>query len=235
MPVTLVSPPAPAGWRRAARIAAVGALALLAVGGLATLLKTLDTPTKAPARQVARIAVLPDTPPPPPPPKIERKEEPRPEQRPQPQQQPIPDAPPPPQAPIRLEGEAGDGPSAFAAGPVTQDYQGGAPVVGGGGASAPAVSDRAAERLYAGTVRQLLRDEIERHLKPEAGELTASFAVWVAADGRIARYELEPGAPAAQEAPMRDALDASTRSLRLPPPPPAAPPLRFRLTLRAAG
>lgn len=213
---------------------AVAAVGLAFVSGLVALVRNLDGGPPERARQVARIAVLPDTPPPPPPP--ERKPDPpKAENKTAPQPVPVaaPQAPKA-DAPIKMEGPAGDGPSAFQQGTVTDEYRGGPPQVGGG-ASAPALVDRAQERLYANTVRQMLRDEIERQLAPEAGELTSSFAIWVGADGRIDRFELEPGAAPQQEASMRGALEASARSLQLPPPPSAALPLRFRLTVRAAG
>lgn len=209
----------------------MGLTALLLVAALIAAARSLSHNAQAPARQIARIAVLPDTPPPPPPPP--RPQETQREQRATPQ--PVRNAPPAPKAdaPIKMEGAAGDGPSAFAAGEVTNEYKGGAPVVGGG-ASAPAIADRAQERLYANSVRQMLRDEIERQLRADAGELTSSFAVWISAEGRIDRFDLEPGATPEKDSAMRQALDASSRSLRLPPPPSDAP-LRFRLTVRASG
>jgi protein TonB len=76
----------------------------------------------SPKRQVARIMILPDTPPPPPPPE---------ETRPPPKEVmtremniPKPETPPAP-AQLKMEGQAGDGPSAFASGDVKQDYIGG--------------------------------------------------------------------------------------------------------------
>lgn len=195
-------------------------------------LRNLASAPEAPRRQVSRVAILPDAPPPPPPPPPkEQKEEPKAE----PKARPVPDNSPKPPAPanqpLKMEGAAGNGPSAFQAGTVTQDYKGGP--VGGGAASAPAVADRAAERLYAGSVRQLLRDEIERQLPDDAGEITTQFALWVASDGRIARWELESGHP--KDALVHTALERGASQLRLPPPQAVPQPLRFRLTLRAAG
>ncbi len=225
-------PPSGAASPGALRMMLIVMGIVLAVAALIAVARGLATDKPERTRQVSRIAVLPDTPPPPPPP--QRKEEPKPEQR-AAAQQPQREAPPAPKAdaPIKMDGPAGDGPSAFAAGAVSQDYKGGAPVVGGG-ASAPSVADRALERLYANSVRQMLHDEIERQLGRDAGELTSSFAIWIAADGRIDRFELDPGALPEKDEPMRLALEASSRSLRLPPPPSTAP-LRFRLTVRPAG
>lgn len=186
---------------------------------------------KPPARQVARIAVLPDTPPPPPPPKVERKEEPKPEAKPQAQVDPVPKplAPPAPE-PLKMEGAAGDAPSAFAAGPVSKDYAGGPAVSGGTGGGT--VVDRAQERLYANSVRQVLRDELERQLSSDAGELSAQLALWIAADGRITRWEWSEAGDHAVA--LQDAMQRVATALRLPAPlSSGAVALRFRLSLRA--
>lgn len=225
------------------RRVAIAGLVLLAVALAVWGLRGLAREPGPPKRQVARIAVLPDTPPPPPPPPKERKEEPpKAEKRPQPQ----PDqAKPPPQAeapaPLKMEGAAGNGPSAFAAGAVNQDYRGGAPTIGGSGASAPAGDGarRAQERLYANSVRQLLRDELERQLNPDAGELTAAFALWIEGSGRIRHWEIDERETTTlepqREAALKLALDRSAGRLQLPPPPTAEQPMRFRLTVRAGG
>lgn len=224
------------GLRIVLALAALGLLAWLITG----LRQWLGTPS-APPRQVARIAILPDTPPPPPPPPKERKEEPpRPDKTPA----PLPDnlvKPPQPSAaePLKMEGAAGNGPSAFAAGSVSQDYKGGAPVIGAAASDSGGRGlDRAQERLYAGSVRQALRDELERQLQADAGELTAAFALWIGEDGRISRWSVD-GADsrleAATEAALRQALERSAAQLQLPAPAGITQPLRFRLTVRAGA
>lgn len=221
-------------WARRVGVAA----ALVAVVVMLTLLaRSFISQADAPRRQVAKISILPDTPPPPPPPPKEepKKEPPRSEAKPTPQEPVKPQPAPPQNEPIKMEGAAGDGPSAFAAGSVTQDYKGGTP---GTGASSPAPSaavDRANERLYASTARQLLRDEIERQLRPDAGQLTATFALWVESDGRIGRCELQRSGDTPRDDRMQEALDSVKRTLRLPPPPAIQQPMRFRLTVRAQG
>lgn len=208
----------------------IGLALALATGVMAWGLSQVSFEASAPKRQVARIALMPDTPPPPPPPpKEQKKEEPTPQARPQAQRKEAP-KPQPANEPLKMEGTAGNGPSAFAAGTVSNDYRGG-PVSVGAAASAPGVADRAAERLYANTVRQLLQGEIERRMAPDAGELSANFALWVGADGRIARWESD-----ADKAPLKTALDASAETLRLPAPPSLSQqPMRFRLTVRAGA
>jgi protein TonB len=221
-------------WSR--RVATALALVGLVVG-LTVLARTFVSKPDAPRRQVAKITILPDTPPPPPPPREEPKKEPPKEQlRPQPEVPKPQQAPPEAPQPLKMEGPAGDGPSAFQAGPVTQDYQGGPPVLAGASAPGGAMaSDRAQERFYANSARQMLRDEIERHLRQEAGELTATFALWVEPDGRIRRYEVTPSGVNANDVEMNLALDGAARALRLPPPGTLAQPMRFRLTVRSQG
>lgn len=221
------------------------ALALVALLLLAWMINGLrhwlSTPASAP-RQVARIAVLPDTPPPPPPPPKERKEEPpKPDKSATPPPDNLVKPPPQPSAaePLKMEGAAGNGPSAFAAGSVTQDYKGGAPVIGAAASGSGGRGlDRAQERLYAGSVRQALRDELERQLQADAGELTAAFALWIGEDGRISRWSVD-GADsrleAATEAALRLALERSAAQLQLPAPAGITQPLRFRLTVRAGA
>jgi outer membrane biosynthesis protein TonB len=216
------------------RRVAIGLAVLLLLAAVVWLARKLAShEDSGPKKQVAKISLLPDTPPPPPPPPPkERKEEP-PKSEPRPQQQPDNTPKPPASETLKMEGAAGNGPSAFSSGTVSKDYQGGPPNGGGGGASA---SDRAAERLYAGSVRQLLRDEMERQLPAEAGELQATFALWVASDGRISRWEVEPtGVAAATQATLNVALQRCADTLRLPAPNTVPQPLRFKLTLRANG
>jgi len=227
----------------ARRLGTAGVVVLLLVlaGALAWWLKGLLSQPTEPRRQMARISILPDTPPPPPPPP---RDEPKPPPR-QDDKPPPPDMAPKPQPapapanePLKMEGSAGTGDSPFAAGSVRNDYQGGPPGIG---ASAPAggsasVVDRAQQRLYAQSARQLLQTEIERSLRGDAVELVASFDLWVDASGAIQRAEVLPSGDARQDADLRAALDETRRQLKLPQPPAAlAQPMRFRLTVRPQG
>ena len=223
-------------------LVAIVVVALIA--GLTLWLKAMmGTPTAA-KRQVAKISILPDTPPPPPPPpKVEKKPE-APKDDPKQvvrENQVKQDTPKPADAPIKMDGPAGDGPSAFAAGAVSNEYKGGAPVIGtppatggGGGGGSPTVADRAQERFYANSVRQLLHAEIEKHLRSESGELTATFSVWIETDGKIRRFELVPTGDASRDTDLRAAFEESSRLLRLPPHSGLPQPMRFKLTVRPA-
>ncbi len=203
------------------------------VAGLAVAIKGLLGPPTAVKRQTARIAILPDTPPPPPPKEEKKPEPPKDEPKQAMREEPVKqDVPKPADAPIKMEGPAGDGPSAFAAGGVKSDYDGGAPVIGGqGGGGTP---DRTQERLYATSVRQLLHDEIEKHLPPDSGELVATFSVWIDPDGTIRRFELAPTGDASHDAALRSAFEQTTRELHLPGHAGLPQPMRFRLSMRPA-
>lgn len=217
----------------------VVALVLLGlVAGLTVLARTMLSAPQAAKRQVAKISILPDTPPPPPPPpprdeprKVTPKDEPKQVQ----QEQPKAPQAPPAEAPIKMEGAAGSGESPFSAGTVTQEYKGGTPQVGPAASATGTGSDRALERFYANSARQLLRDEIERNLRADAGELTATFALWVEADGRIRRFEVTPSGNSGRDDTLQQALDGASRALKLPPPGGLAQPMRFRLTVRPQG
>lgn len=217
-------------WGQRIALACFGVALVVGLGiGIKSL---LGAPTAA-KRQVARIALLPDTPPPPPPPKEEKKPDPpKDELRQTMREESVKqDVPKPADAPLKMEGPAGDGPSAFAAGGVKNDYSGGTPVIGGQGGGMP---DRTQERLYATSVRQLLHDEIEKHLPPDSGEVVASFSVWVDPDGTIQRFELVPTGDAAHDAGLRAAFEQTTRRLQLPQHANLPQPMRFRLSVRPA-
>jgi hypothetical protein len=226
----------PSGWT--SRLLKIGgALLLIALLiGAALYLRKLVGQDSVPKRQVSKISILPDTPPPPPPPPKETKPPPDAPTK------PLPDAPvlkaaemqQPPNAPIKMEGAAGDGPSAFAAGKVNSEYSGGA--ISSGAAQTGTSSDRAQERFYANTARQLLRDAIEKSLKSEATQATAEFSVWITREGGISRFELKPTGDSRLDGELNAALDETTRNLKLPAPPAAAgQPMKFRLNVRPLG
>ena len=206
--------------------------------GLALWLKSmLGTPAAA-KRQVAKISILPDTPPPPPPPPKEEKKPEPPKAEPKQvvrEEQVKQDVPKPANEPIKMEGQAGDGPSAFGAGTVNNEYKGGAPVIGAASSAVGSnAAERAQERFYANAVRQLLHAEIEKNLRSEAGELVATFSVWIEPDGSIRRFDLTPTGNPTRDTDLRAAFDQTTRRLQLPSPNGLPQPMRFKLTVRPA-
>lgn len=221
-------------WKRRALQWGGALVAIVLVAALAWWLKGLGGNSTAPKRQVARISILPDTPPPPkeekpPPPRDEPKQVVREEQL------KAAEAPKPANEPLKMEGAAGDGPSAFAAGSVRNEYSGGPPSTGAPAAAGGTGSDRARERFFANSARQLLRDEIERHLRGDSNQATAEFTLWIERDGAIQRFVLQPTGNSRLDGELQAALDETRRTLRLPAPPTALQPMKFRLTLRPQG
>jgi periplasmic protein TonB len=161
-------------WRQ--RIV-IGLVLLLFVGAVVWGGMNLVRTSAGPKRQVARIMVLPDTPPPPPPP--EEKPPPPKQQQPRPQQveTPKPQTPPEPQQ-LKMEGPAGEGPSAFAAGDVKQDYIGGD--IGNGSRYA----------AYVGRVEQRVQLELTRH---NVRASSIKVFLWLAPDGSVQRYTVQGG------------------------------------------
>ena len=212
----------------AGRVALIGGIAA-ALGLGAWLLSGMSAKVSSPKKQTVAIKVLPDTPPPPPP-KPEDKPPPPKEEPKQVMQVEAPKAQAPQEAPaqIKMEGPAGDGPSAFAGGAITKDYVGG-PVGSGSGTQ----SSRAQFQFFTTTARQQIKDEIERHLKTEAAQLVAEFSIWLSASGELQKYELVPTGNAQLDAQVKAALSES--QLHLPPPVGLPQPLKFRMSLRPQG
>jgi periplasmic protein TonB len=166
---------------------------------------------KGPAHQVAKIALLPDTPPPPPPPPPEKpKIEPRNEIK-QQVDKPKVETPPEPQQ-LKMEGQAGEGPSPFAAGEVKNDYIGGN--IGNG------------ERFagYVGRVAQLIQEELTRR-KAKIG--TARVLLWLTSDGSVQRFEISGGGPDTE----RQIRTAMADFRRVPEGPPQDMPMPMGLEI----
>lgn len=187
-----------------------------------------------PKRQNVKIAVLPDTPPPPPPPpKEEKKLEPKPdENKPQPQEQKPVEAPPEPQQ-LKMEGAAGDGPSAFSAGSVNSEYKGGAIGTGAGGG---AVGDRLAASSYGNAAKRELQAFLNREdgLR-RAGDYKLPIAVWLRADGSLERWELQGGSGNAETDELLKKAMARFQGFKNPPPPNMPWPMRLQVSNRMAG
>lgn len=188
-----------------------------------------------PKKQTVKIAVLPDTPPPPPPPpKEEKKPEPKPEEnKPQPQEQKPVEAPPEPQQ-LKMEGAAGDGPSAFGSGSVNSEYKGGAIGTGGGGTAT--VADRMAASTYGNAVRRELNDHLNR--SPEmrkAGDYKVPVNLWVRADGTLERFELVGSSGATETDELIKQTLRLFRGFRSAPPHNLPQPVRLQVTNRMTG
>ena len=161
--------------------------------------------------QVAKVRLLPNLPPPPPPsppreqPKIDPKKEIR-----QKIDQPKLIAPPEPQQ-LKMEGQAGEGPSPFAAGEVKNDYIGGDI---GNGRFAP----------YVGRVAQLIQDALTRR---RAKIANARVLLWLNDDGAVERFQLSGAGPDTE----RELRAALAEMGRLPEKPPQGMPMPVGLEI----
>ena len=171
-------------------------LLCLAGGAVVGGISLVHSPT-APKRQMAHIMVLPDTPPPAPPPEEKKPPPPKEAQATQVVNVPVQkiETPPAPQQ-LKMEGEAGEGNSPFAAGEVKQDYIGGD--VGNGNSRYAAYVDRLEQRVQA---------ELTRH-KLHVANL--KVFLWLAPDGSVQRFTVKGGDEEAQR-PVREALAGLTR------------------------
>jgi len=210
-------------------VPAVLVLALVGIGWF--IASQMGQGGSGPKRQTVKIAVLPDTPPPPPPPKEEKKPEPKPEEnKPQPQEQKPIEAPPEPQQ-LKMEGAAGDGPSAFSAGSVSNEYRGGDVGTGGGG-----VGERLAASSYGNAVKREVDAWLQRQAAlRRAGEYSLPIQVWVRADGTLEKTRLvgSTGNPETDQL-VRDALERFP-GFRNPPPAGLPQPISLKLSNRLRG
>jgi periplasmic protein TonB len=179
--------------RAAVVLGLTGIVALVAWAGL-----NLSHSPSGPQRQVAKIALLPDTPPPPPPPPPDKpKIEPKNEMK---QMKLDKQTPPEPQQ-LKMEGQAGEGPSPFTAGEVKSDYIGGD--IGNG------------ERFaaYVSHVAQIVQEAIARRNVRGAN---ARVLLWLKPDGSVQRYEVR-GASGDLERELRTAMANLGRVPEAPP------------------
>lgn len=146
-------------------------------------------------------------------------------------EQPKPqEAPPAPSEALKMEGPAGDGPSPFAAGPVTNDYKGGDVGTRIGGKKG-----LAAYAWYTGQIKS----RIEEVLAEEKGLANAQYRLvvhlWVARNGRIERTELQGSSgDASVDDLIRKALQ-NMSALAEAPPEDMPQPIKLRVTSKNAG
>lgn len=219
------------GKKLARRLAvALGTVAVVAAAVL--MIQGLTSGKRAPPQQITKLKIVPDTPPPPPPPKEEKRPEP-PKEAPkeikieQPKQEP-----PPRQAqqnePLKMEGEAGDGPSPFAAGTVKHDYIGQPTGEGGSG-------NRLGFAFYTTGLQRHLQGELAKDKKLRATDYRVLVRLWLARNGAIDRVELG-GSTGDTE--LDDRLQTALQTVAaMPEPPPEnmPQPVRLRITNRSTG
>lgn len=197
-------------------------LVVAAVAVVIYLLQGLGKSGPMNQRQVTRITVLPDTPPPPPPPPP--KEQPK-ETKDIKQDQPRPVDVPQEAQQLKMEGAAGDGPSPFAAGAVTNDYIGGK--VGDGSGMQFA--------FFSNALQRHIQDELARNRKLKQSDYRVTVKVWIGADGAIRRAELVGSTGNADtDRAIRTAL-TELGPMRTAVPENLPQPIKLRITNRMTG
>jgi protein TonB len=199
--------------------AIVVALVLLALG--AWKLLSGESHKSAPPPKIFLVAAPP--PPPPPPPKFEKP--PPKEQHEVKVQPPQPKAAPPQPSPdLKMEGPAGNGPSAFGAGKITNDD---VSHLGTGGTGEKGMFNPF------DNYNNLLKGELKRYLKKNSAlrqrDYTVDIRIWLTRGGKISRFELvgSTGDSDTDKA-IQQSLSALS-SFDEPPPPNMTQPIQLRI------
>lgn len=216
----------PWGTWAAIAVAAVVVIALVAWG-----VSSMSLGGNAgPKRQTVKIAVLPDTPPPPPPPKPEKLPEPeKQELKPQMQQEQVKpqEAPPEPQQ-LKMDGPAGDGPSAFAAGTVLSEYKGGEIGSGSGG------GNKMQFAFFTSQLQKHIQLQLAKNSSIKLKDYRVTVQVWLTTSGDFQRVELlSSTGDAEMDETLRGALDHMAAIRDVPANLPQ--PIRLRITNRMTG
>lgn len=209
--------------RRWLKILVISLLGLIVLGLIAWAVMSLMGGKSGKPRKPPVVTLLPDKPPPPPPPpKEEKKPEPKEEKKDVKVEQPK-EAPQPAQnEPLKMEGAAGDGDSAFGSGTVGRDYTGGA--IGG----------TAQQGMYAGRLQRHLQEQLSRSRKLKESDYRVTLRVWLRRDGSVEKAELaQSTGNAALDEVLKDAL-LQVSAMREAPPENMPQPIRIRVTARGS-
>lgn len=162
-----------------------------------------------------------EPPPPPPPPKFEKKPDPPKEQKEIKVEQPVPKpAPPQPSPELKMDGPAGSGPSAFAAGEITNDDLS---KIGTGTGMFNPFSNYA----------NLLKGELQRYFAKDSAlrqrHYSVEVRVWVAGGGEIKRFELVGSSGDSDTDSAIQQAMTSLPGFKQAPPPNMPQPIRLRI------
>jgi len=209
---------------------AIGLLALLVLGAIGYGISKLMSGGATHKKQVTTIKLLPDPPPPPPPPPP--KEPPKEQPKEQPKEAPKAPEPKPAETPpaenLKMEGAAGDGPSPFAAGAVSNDYKGGdVKTIGSDGG--------AKFNWYAGLVKSQIENALEKDKNITQGQYKLVVNVWIKSNGDVERLDLvQSDAKDDVEQAVKAALNSMPR-IREAPPEGMPQPIKLRISARKLG
>lgn len=207
------------GWLKSSLIL-LGVIVLVFLLGYG--FKSLFKNNAQPKRQITTIKLLPDTPPPPPPPppKEQPKEQPKEVQK-APEPKPVDT---PPAETLKMEGAAGDGPSPFQSGNVTNDYKG---TIG---------SDASLKfNYYASVIKSEIQKTIQKNSALTDGNYKVVVSVWVKANGDIDRLQvIKSDASPEIEQMIRVALEG-LMSIKQAPPEGMPQPVKLSITAKKMG
>jgi outer membrane biosynthesis protein TonB len=200
------------------------AIVLLGVLGflyfLGFILKDFFKGQSHPKKQITTIKLLPDTPPPPPPPPPPPKEQPKEVQK-APEQKPVEL---PPTETLKMEGAAGDAPSAFQSGNVTNDYKGG-----------KTIGSDSKFSWYASIVKTEIEKALQRNQVLKDGQYKVVVSIWVRPNGEIEKLVvMQSDATPEIEQALKTTLD-NMQSIKQPLPEGMPQPLKLRITARKMG
>lgn len=213
-------------WAKRIVLIMLALAVLAAIGYGISKLMSGSAPQK---KQITTIKLLPDTPPPPPPPppKEPPKEQPKEAPKEVPKEVPKP-AETPPAENLKMEGAAGDGPSPFASGQVTNDYQGGdVKTIGSDGG--------AKFNWYAGLVKSQIENALEKDKRITEGQYKLVVSVWLRPNGDIEKLDVvQSDAKSETEQAIKEAL-RSMPAMREAPPEGMPQPIKLRISARKLG
>ncbi len=202
---------------------------LIVLGAIGYGMKGLFAGGEPKKKSITKIT-LKDLPPPPPPPPPPPKEQPK-ELKEQPKEvkaeQPKP-AETPPVEQLKMEGEAGDGSSPFAAGSVKDEYNGGdVKTIGSDGG--------AKFNWYAGLLKTQIENALSKNKRLTEDQYRFQVNVWLKSDGRIEKLEwVRTEADSEIESLIKDVLK-DMPPMREMPPQDMPQPIKLRITARKMG
>lgn len=167
----------------------IALLVLAVLGAIGYGIKKLFSGGAPHKKQITTVKLLPDTPPPPPPPPP--KEPPKETPKEQPKEAPKEPEPKPAEAPpaenLKMEGAAGDGPSPFASGQVSKEYEKGdlttGPKIGG-------KKNMAAFAWFTGKIDSQIKKVLAADMELAKTKYQVEVRVYLTAHGDIERAEL---------------------------------------------
>ena len=199
--------------------------------GAWSLLNILLDSKSSPKKPVTTVKLLPDTPPPPPPPPKEPpKEQPKQEQPKEIKEPPKQEAPPEPSEVLKMEGAAGDGPSPFSAGTVTNEYKG-----GDVGTKIGGKKGMAAFAWFTGQIKSRIEAALAAEKELASAQYRMVVHVWFAKDGRVERADLQGSSGDTQtDELIRKAISAMPAMAEAPPED-MPQPVKLRITSKNTG